>query len=111
MFYETVRREASGRYTVHLPFQETTQVLGNSRWNAERRLLQMEKRFERNPEIYRQYKKFMEDYLKLGHMESVPEAENNAVNANYLFHHAVLKPESTSTKLCGVRRLYADVHW
>ncbi|GIY27764.1 uncharacterized protein LOC103569155 [Caerostris extrusa] len=45
----------------------------------------------KNPSIFNGYHKFMEDYLKLGHMELIPENEIDVpVNSSfYLPHHPV----------------------
>lgn len=61
----------------------------------------MEKRFERDPEFHKQYTGFIEEYLVLGHMEEVPENEVSVKSSEcfYLPHHAVMKADSTTTKL------------
>lgn len=99
-FRETVRREVDGRYTLQLPFKETTKTLGESRSLAVRRLLQIERRYATKPELFEQYVAFMDEYLSLGHMELIePEANGTALSAVYLAHHSIHKLSSTSTKL------------
>ena len=41
----------------------------------------------------------MEEYLKLGHMEMIPESEYAKREAHYLPHHALLTECSITTKL------------
>lgn len=61
----------------------------------------MEKRFERDSSFRRQYSDFIAEYLTLGHMEEVP-ADEISVEVDkcfYLAHHAVIKADSSTTKL------------
>ncbi|GIY18547.1 reverse transcriptase, partial [Caerostris extrusa] len=65
--------------------------LGSSRDIAIHRLHQIERRFAKNPCLFSEYHKFMEDYLKLVHMELIPENEIDvpANSSFYLPHHPV----------------------
>ena len=48
--------------------------------------------------MYQQYRDFMNEYLRLGHMREV--AITNKNDSGYYFpHHAVLRPDSQTTKL------------
>ncbi|XP_065088590.1 uncharacterized protein LOC135710068 [Ochlerotatus camptorhynchus] len=100
-FQSTLSRDDSGRFIVRLPFDDSKPALGESLTAAIKRLRSMEKRFDRNPEFHKQYSDFIEEYLALGHMEEVPENEVSvkASESFYLPHHAVMKAESTTTKL------------
>ncbi|KAH8344545.1 hypothetical protein KR059_004999, partial [Drosophila kikkawai] len=53
-------------------------------------------RFE-NRRLLARYDAVIQEYLELGHMAEVPSTSNSATY--YLPHHAVLKPESTTTKV------------
>jgi len=90
-FQETHVRDSSGRYVVKLPFKENVKQLGSSREIAVSRLKQIERRFVKNQSLSHQYHKFMDVYLKLGHMELVPESEIDvpASSSYYLPHHPV----------------------
>ncbi|KAH8388785.1 hypothetical protein KR200_010813, partial [Drosophila serrata] len=52
------------------------------------------------PGLKQQYVDFMDDYLKRGHMELMPAAAaaEDSPHCNYLAHHAVFKPDSTTTR-------------
>ena len=52
-----------------------------------------------NPELKHNYLKFMNENMELGHMEKVPAAEIDSTVKYFLPHHAVLKPDSSTTKL------------
>lgn len=64
-----------------------------------RRFLQMERKGEQYKKMFEGYRAFMDTYLKLGHMERVPVDEIDMQPQCYLPHHAVFKPDSTTTKL------------
>ncbi|GIY59832.1 reverse transcriptase [Caerostris darwini] len=90
-FIQTFSRDSTGRFAVKFPFRESSDELGSFRDIAIHRLHQIERRFAKNPSLFNEYHKFMEDYLKLGHMELIPENEID-VPANSSFclpHHPV----------------------
>lgn len=72
-FCENVSRDASGRYIVGMPFKEgnVLPVLGDSRKVAVATQHQLERRFERKPNLRVEYEKFIDEYLNLGHMEFI----------------------------------------
>lgn len=102
-FYDdTVKRTATGRYIVRIPFKPETNIktLGNSKGQAVARLIQMEKKFSTNKNLALEYKKFMAEYLNLHHMiEAKPIKSEITDSVYYLPHHAVMKENSTTTKL------------
>lgn len=98
-FYkETTVRNENGSYTVKLPLKEKTPQLGESKSRAVARFLQLESKFKANPNLYNQYAEFMKEYLDLGHMEKIPAYANNQ-GKYYIPHQAVLREDSTTTKL------------
>lgn len=99
-FIANTHRDSFGRYVVSLPKKtELIGQLGNSISIATRRFHCLEKRFESNPQLKLQYTQFMQEYLALGHMKLVESVENTPGHHFYLPHHAVIKPDSTTTKL------------
>ncbi|XP_055842511.1 uncharacterized protein LOC129909455 [Episyrphus balteatus] len=112
-FYaETYRRNEEGRFIVRLPFKtyvDKSAVLGRSRLGAINRQLQLERKFIKNPELYSKYKEVMADYVQQGHMHRVSTTEQDHIenltpnsisyNCNYIPHHAVIKEDSSTTKL------------
>jgi hypothetical protein len=93
-YKKTVQRSSDGRYVVKIPFKKDMK-LGSSRDQALARFLNLEKKLENDVNLKKQYTKFINEYVSLGHMEKV----RNADGAHYLPHHAVLKEDSTTTKL------------
>lgn len=84
-------------------------ILGVSRDRAISRLLQVEQRLAANKYLHDEYSKCMEEYIKLEHMKPISKSKaqhrvtlpNGSVTQTcyYLQHHAVEKPESTTTKV------------
>ncbi|XP_078051418.1 uncharacterized protein LOC144477563, partial [Augochlora pura] len=99
-FVENTRRDETGRFVVSIPFNERINELGESRSQAERRLLNLERKFRKEPELRSQYRDFLREYLELGHMTRLDAKAVGGVGGNfYLPHHAVMKKDSTTTKL------------
>lgn len=101
LFSAGVKRLSSGRFSVRLPFKSTFHPIGNSLNKAIARLNSMERVFKRNPEVKKEYTKFIKEYIALHHMVEIPENEINVPDNQcfYLPHHAVIKENSTTTKL------------
>lgn len=91
-------RNDVGQYVVRMPFkgQRESPDLGDSRKCAVATLLQLEKRFKAKPQLAEEYKKFIHEYIDLGHME--PAIYDPSIPICYLPHHCVMK-DSTTTKL------------
>ncbi|XP_058457002.1 uncharacterized protein LOC131434351 [Malaya genurostris] len=100
-FRSTLTRDKTGRFIVRLPFDDSKPALGESVTSAIKRLRSLERRFQQNLELARQYSDFLDEYLALGHMEQVPDhqIDVDCSKCFYLPHHSVLKAESTTTKL------------
>ncbi|XP_075157918.1 uncharacterized protein LOC142231185 [Haematobia irritans] len=105
-FYKrTTVRESDGKYKVRLPFRNdlpSNIVLGASRRAALGQYLHMEKSLRKSPDLDLEYTNVLSEYLKLGHMEPTSSTEicyNSKYFSYYLPHHAVVKPERTSTKV------------
>lgn len=98
-FRSTHSKSSDGKYIVDLPFKIENATFYNTLRGAISRLHTMETRFRRNKELQRQYVDFMREYELLGHMEKIPDNEIGNYPQYYLPHHAVLKPDSSTTKL------------
>ncbi|XP_024881061.1 uncharacterized protein LOC112460532 [Temnothorax curvispinosus] len=76
-FRKTVRRDSSGRYIVRLPFRDSNVRLGESRTNALRRLLSLERKLDANAKLKDEYIRVIEEYLELGHMSLVEDPNDD----------------------------------
>ncbi|XP_066597121.1 uncharacterized protein [Prorops nasuta] len=91
-FATTHLRNSRGRYIVRLPFKaEPPLIASQTRGLAFNSFQALRRKFGRDPELAREYRDFMQNYLTLGHMELVPEEELNVDRAWYLPHHAVIQ--------------------
>ncbi|XP_055922710.1 uncharacterized protein LOC129953537 [Eupeodes corollae] len=100
-FRQTFSRSPDGKYVVQLPFKTQNPSFEKTLPFAVSRLYAMERRFNQNSSLRELYSKFMREYIDLGHMTQIPREEIAIPNGRcfYLPHHAVLKPDSSSTKL------------
>ncbi|XP_062537795.1 uncharacterized protein LOC134206121 [Armigeres subalbatus] len=95
-FYKHTIRNASGKYTVRLPFLHSPSQLGDSKQMAEERLSHIERKLNRNLYLKQEYHSFLKEYCELGHMTLTESpAPKNTV---YLPHHCVVKEDSSTTK-------------
>ena len=98
-FKENHYRSSQGRFVVPLPKRPTAPSLGESRSQAVRRFLSLEKslhsrnRFDKFTEV-------MDEYFSLGHAEQVPviDLQKPPEKVFYLPMHAVHKETSATTK-------------
>lgn len=97
-FYENMRRDESGRFVLRLPIKPELCELGNNLKMATSRFLGVERRLQRDERLREEYVKFMDEYLKLGHMQEVTDASSSK-KVTYLPHHPVIKTASLTTKL------------
>lgn len=96
-FKSTYRRNPEGRYVVRLPVRrEMLPLIGETWGAAARRLSAVEKRFRTDTSFRSSYVQFMEEYKQLGHMEEVQTRV--ALPQFFLPHHAICRPDSSTTK-------------
>ncbi|XP_065087242.1 uncharacterized protein LOC135708976 [Ochlerotatus camptorhynchus] len=98
-FRRTVSRTPEGRYVVSLPIKEDVlSNLGDNRRTAIRRFRLLQGQLAKNDELGNQYRAFMDEYFQLGHMELVPDYQSQHPSY-HLPHHAVIRADSTTTKV------------
>lgn len=99
-FSQTHKRDADGRFIVFLsriPFKKSPNTLGESYSKTLQRLVYLEKRLDKKPEIKEQYALLLQEYQDLGHMEEITISSNEV--AYYLPHHCVIRNESLTAKI------------
>ena len=87
-------RTDEGRYVVRLPFKQPNLVFPSSYFIAKHRLINLESKLKKNPELSSQYHRFLEEYLSLGHM--VPTNDDSKF---VIPHHCVSKVDRGEIKL------------
>lgn len=102
VFQKTVTYK-NNQFQVSFPLKVDFESINssNSFVIALQRLQHLEKRFAREPEFHNLYKKFIQDYLDLGHAKVIDanKCQPEEQPKFFLPHHAVLRPEKTSNKL------------
>lgn len=103
-FANTVSRDDTGRYVVQYPKRmDFNSMIGESKQTAQHRFYQTERRLERDPNLQAQYCDFMREYIELGHMRCIGEADDSRLDQGktvcYLPHHPVFKEASSTTKV------------
>lgn len=98
-FQENYSRDNDGRYIVRLPLKENHPPLGESAETAKRRFFSLERKLNSDIDLKGKYIDCMNDYINSGDMKLVnsPILENG--KHYFLPHHAVIKNDSSSTKL------------
>lgn len=87
-FLETYRRLADGRIEVGIPLRGNLEQLGSSRASALHRYQQLERRFQRDPELKRKYCDAIAEMMQSDHMRA---ADRPAVGPCYhIPHHPVM---------------------
>ncbi|XP_075163230.1 uncharacterized protein LOC142235861 [Haematobia irritans] len=103
LFVRTTKRSSEGRYIVSLPFKESYPneiTMGQSRMIAMAQYFRNEARLIRNPSFKDEYDGVLEEYVTLDHMNRVsPPPDASSFVSYYLPHHAVIRPESSTTKV------------
>lgn len=90
-------KHINNQFIVKLPLKTDPKNLGESYTLAKNRFYSLERKLIKNPDLYCNYKKFMQEYLDLGHMAEVKGIEN-ADNEYFIPHHAVIRETSLTTK-------------
>ncbi|GFW74420.1 integrase catalytic domain-containing protein [Trichonephila clavipes] len=98
-FVSIYKRDKTRRFIIRLPIKENAEtLLGYSKENAIKRLNGIWEKLKKNNTMGTLYKKFMNEYELLGHMEEIKNETLDKINY-YIPHHSVYKPEKTSTPL------------
>ncbi|XP_060878440.1 uncharacterized protein LOC132950858 [Metopolophium dirhodum] len=93
-FLRTTTRDSTGRFSVALPFCNDPSCLGGSRDMAISRFYNLECKLVKEPLVYDQYRLFMLEYEKHGHMRIA-----TTPGKYYVPHHAVVKRNGQKLKL------------
>lgn len=102
-FKKTMRRDSEGRVIVALPFKDDKVLTGTSKGQAISRLMKLESRLQTNQELKTEYAKILDEYEALNHttlLGNLADLDSDRAQESnfYIPHHAVFKPESTTTK-------------
>lgn len=99
LFTSTVTRGPCGRYTVSLPFKGDPNLLGESFTHAQRRLTALERKFKAHTALRQAYNDVITDYMKKGYLSEIPYSSAAIAEGYFIPHHAVIRPDKSSTKV------------
>nr|XP_023018514.1 uncharacterized protein LOC111507442 [Leptinotarsa decemlineata] len=100
MYTSTFNRDSEGRFTVALPFKNSPSTLGDSKTGAMTRLYSLERRLTKFPELRSGFNDIMRESIEQGHMHWVRDEYLKAADTTYYIpHHAIFKPDSSSTPI------------
>ncbi|XP_044165250.1 uncharacterized protein LOC122949186 [Acropora millepora] len=88
------------RYEVHLPWKRPHPILPDNYELSMRRLCNLLKRLNQDPEVLKEYDSVIKEQLKNGIVEVVGKpADGEVGKTHYLPHHAVIRRDKATTKL------------
>lgn len=90
--------DGDGKFVVKIPFKQDgngPSRLGDSKGQCLARFMYLEKRFKKDEELKKEYIRVMQEYIDMGHMK---EVDPRGKKLYYIPHHAVIKPDSLTTK-------------
>lgn len=97
IFANSIHCAKNGKFIVDLPFKmNPSDHLGESFPMAIRRYKGLQRRFDKNPQLKKQYDEVLEEYLTLNHMQLVADRPQSQC---FLPHHEIVKESSTTTKV------------
>lgn len=98
-FAETAQRDKDGRFVLRLPMKKEIECIGATYNLAKIRFLNVERKLQQNELLRIEYVKFMDEYLRMNHMEEIINELEVSPQACYLPHHSVTKESSLTTKV------------
>uniref|UniRef100_A0ABD2X9Y3 Peptidase aspartic putative domain-containing protein n=1 Tax=Trichogramma kaykai TaxID=54128 RepID=A0ABD2X9Y3_9HYME len=96
------RRDDQGRYIVRLPLRPgSAALLGTSLPSAQASLRSVQRRMLKDDAFAAEYRKFMTDYINLGHMRPLSPGEIRATSqpVHYIPHHGIWQRGDSGPKL------------
>lgn len=102
-FAENHRRSSTGRFVVPLPRKPQAKTIGESRTQAVRRFLALERSLSSKNQ-FTEFSDVIEEYFEMGHAELIPATDLRKLMGQVFFlpMHAVRKESSTTTKIRAV---------
>ena len=95
-----------GHYSIALPLKDRTLSMPNNRIIAEQRIVNLKRRFAREPAFHKDYVEFMDNLIESGFAERVPDTDLERSDGKvwYIPHHGVYHPQKKKMRVvfdCG----------
>ena len=87
-----IRQKENGQYELPLPFKMDKPNLPDNKQCAVHRISSLERRLRKNEQYYKDYVHFMNDTIRRGDAEKVPQPELDNQPTWYIPHHGVYHP-------------------
>lgn len=91
-FLETKTQNIGGRWQTGLLWRNPNVVLPESRTNAYHRLLSLERKFDKDPELFVKYEVIINSYIEKNYLRKVTRKDNSNQRSWYLPHFPVKYP-------------------
>lgn len=88
-----IKLKSDGHYKMPLPFKKERPNLPDNKICAIHRLKCLERKLRRNNQYYKDYKTFMDERIRRGDAEKVPEEDIHKTQTWYIPHHGVYHPQ------------------
>ena len=98
-FKNTVSKQPDGRYQVSWPWRKDDPNLPDNYELSLGRLKTLIRRFHSDKDLLKKYNDIIMEQLKKGIIEKVTDTEDSSNMKHYIPHHAVINPESSTTKI------------
>ncbi|XP_033122071.1 uncharacterized protein LOC117121078 [Anneissia japonica] len=102
MFVSKVKQTISKEdkhYCIGLPFRSNAVMLPNNKVMAEKRLVQLRKRLEKDVKFHMDYAAFMRNLLEKGYAEEVTGGDYKEGKSLYIPHHGVYHPQKKKIRV------------
>jgi len=70
-FLANTKRDETGRFIVKISLKQEPAILGDSRKQAEKRFLALERKLQLNKNLHKEYSAFLKEYEKLGYAKNI----------------------------------------
>ena len=108
-FKDDITRREDGRYEVRVPWIPGSTLESTNEQPSRRRLQNVNKKLIQNPELKKEYEKIIEDQMRDGIIETVPE-QPSGERTFYMPHKPVVRDSATTTKVRMVFDASAKPH-
>ena len=92
---DSVTCQSDGTYLVKFPWKPNHPVLPTNKFTCERRVWSLTHKLNSTPDMFKVYNRIMEEQLRRGFIEKVPDSELNKP-CHYIPHHGVHKDSVTT---------------
>ena len=98
-FNENISRQSNGRYEIKIPWIPGSDLTETNEIQSRRRLKNVERKLRHDEKLQKEYTGIVENQLREGIVERVPEEEAKGERIFYMPHKPVVRESATTTKV------------